>query len=70
MKNLKDISVQSLLNEELWLNFDEEGLVNIHIIGKIHSVMSLKQWESLYKMIDPETDLDKLLWDHFEARFD
>jgi len=67
---LKDCSVQSKLDEELYLNFDEEGFINIVFTGDPYMIMSIEQWANIHNLIDEDITQESLLKDHFDARFD
>jgi len=71
MKNPKNCSVESELQKGLFLNFDEEGLINIVINdGKVHMIMHIAQWVKLHNHLDEDTTEEKLLMEHFGATYE
>ena len=68
--NFKDCSIESNIQKKLFLNFDEEGLVNIVFTGTPYAIMSIKQWSRLSKLINPIVTETSLLKDHFDAEWE
>jgi len=65
--SLKDCSVESILQKGLYLNFDEDGYMNIVSTGDPYIIMSIEQWVKVIQYIDKSATRISLLKEHFGA---
>lgn len=67
---LKNCSIESSIQKGLFLNFDEDGMINISILNKTHIILSVEKWVEFCNYSEESKTEEQLMMEHFGASYE